>query len=158
MEKTSQLAPTVLFTAINRLERHRLRRSCNTPAPACCCAIRYWPSPTSWMDSEKPGTHVSSLASNGCGRERNDKKPPPVYYAQRGLRTGYFRIPPTQISAILSSSSLSIPMKGSSNLQAAMPTFPGAFPLRQIEIEYLQCTRSASRLSHRRLRQLRSSF
>jgi hypothetical protein len=37
---------------------------------------------TSWMVSERPGTHVSSRASKDCTRERNDKRPSPVYYPQ----------------------------------------------------------------------------
>ena len=84
MVKISQLAPTVLFTAISRLERRRSRRLCNTPDPGCCFAIRYSLLPTSWMVSERPGTPVSSRASKDCIRKRNDKRPSPVYYTQSG--------------------------------------------------------------------------
>lgn len=84
MEKTSQLAPTVLFTAISRLEGLTPGRSCDTPVPRCCCATRYSLLPTSWMASARPGTHVSLRASKDCSPERNDKRPSPVYYTQRG--------------------------------------------------------------------------
>ncbi len=58
---------------------HAICRSQDVASPS---ATRNCP-PAGWFP-KGPGTQVSSRASKDCIREKNDKRPSPVYYTQRG--------------------------------------------------------------------------